>query len=537
MFAAPPPYSSNLLIPNGVAPPPPPPNAGDVHLPPPPTYQGSTAPPTQPPIRHHHTCSIHSRTSSATSVSALVSRSPLHEGTITHRSQDDILSMSQSATIAYFENGGSCDPRYMQLLTEYRRLLQSATIEHPSTPGTHSTIHHGRAPSWGRFPPVGDFGPQAAAHWHSSPNFAAAPPPPPHNPTTPTSVLIPDATSVLSAPSSPMPSFTAANPDTMPPSISAAMAPTAPSTSSSKGPLTPQQKASSSASKLSAPPQSASGSVARKVSKRQLEAEEENMSKDAKIAHLERLLQIKDERIAKLEGDAAELLDSACQATVWTNSVRTQTGEVGHDDGDDRSNMSPSSSDAQSGVLPKRGDVLELQSLIVECGFTTLRPLAIQLMGADCTSSALVSVTIPSSVRGGGGTTLEHGQQLTTPSPKPRWAHCPYPLTKKNSTGQMSAGELSQGDASMELLAPLPSSHRWADDPCDFELQPASSMNSGPTAPLSPHTRLGNSMNSLQLPTQKSDTPVISRGGSATGAWRGGSRAQARQGSVQAQTL
>lgn len=499
----------------------------DAFFPPPPTYQGGDGslhrmvpPQLSQPIRHHHTCSFHSRTSSATSASALMTRSPVHEG-VAHRSQDDILNTSGSqqlapGTVAYFENGGSGDPRYLQLLTEYRRLLSSVQSSNdPSTPGNHHGIHHGRAPSWSRLPPAGE-----PPHWHSPPTPHA--PPLPQAPSTPTSAAAPDPSSTLSAPSSPMPSFAAANRD-------APSAPAVPATKSAQ-PLTPLQKAG--AAKLAAPPQS-SGAVVRKVSKRQLEAEEENMTKDAKIAHLERLLQLKDERLAKLEGEAPEMLDSACQATVWTNSIRTQTdegvGSVAEGGDEGRGSGSPSSSDTQSGM--KRNELQELQSLMVECGFTTLRPLTIQLFGVDNVPTSSSLVALPAAAASAKGS-AQDVSQFTSPSPRPRWAHCPYPLTKKNSTGQMSTGETSQGEASMvELLAPLPSNHRWADDPCELELQPASSMNSGTTAPLSPHVRLGNSTSNAP---QKVEPSTISRAGSVTGAaWRGGSRVQARQGSAQ----
>jgi hypothetical protein len=239
----------------------------------------------------------------------------------------------------------------------------------------------------------------------------------------------------------------------------------------------------------------------KKVSKKQQEVNAENMSKEAYITHLERLVQLKEEQLSKYEGTGPDMLDSAVQATVWMATARTQT------DGDDGADDSGSSSSStthvdMNAIADGKGLLLDARQLFTQSGFTTLRPLTLQLMTDPLVCSGHGSV-----------------------SPQPKWQHRPYALTKKRSCGQMS--NESNPVELADISAPTGGSLRWADEPCDLDLAPPTPVIDRRNASIS---GAGASISSARGESQSSF------GGSRGGAWRGGSRASARQQSA-AQTL
>lgn len=386
----------------------------------------------------------HSRTNSASGI-VCIERSPV--AALRRASEDEIVPLTAL-------EHPSADPRYNQLLSEYRKLLNG-----------------GRAP-----PPPGDFGPNAASYWSgaasASPSLAA-----PATPVTSDSV----------AP------FQHGSPR--------ADAPTA-TPQSPKGLLTPTCKVLP--SKLAAPPQSSQ--PVRKVSKKQQEAQAETMTKEAYITHLEKLVQLKDDQLARFEGRGPEMLDSAVQATVWSCPARTQTDD-------------DTSGSALRETSPSGSELLSVQNLLVQCAFTTLRPLTLQLYRDDSAHNGSLQTF---------GSTLQ-----SAASPQPRWAHRPYALTKKHSSGQMSVdSNTGPNDNSMvELIAPMPSSMRWADEPCDFDAMAPSPRDKRNTSV----SNLGASGSASAYPYGSRGDSVTNRAGSSSSAWRGGARASGRQ--AVAQTL
>lgn len=455
-------------------------------MPPPPSYVNTTHTAAVPPVQHMLHSSreemlegrivaltkenerlkqeafgkSHSRTSSMGGLPP--QKSPAHpsEGPSTphlagpRKSEDDMLSMSNSHFLPQAHGSGygelSSSPgdfRYNQLYHEYRRVCQEL-----SNFSRTSGWRGGNAPP--PPPPNGDFGPSAVAYWS-------------HN------TGVPPAPGVQS------------------PQQQGAGTPTHPAPSSSAPPQSPKILPQASPTtrgpaKLSAPP--ASSQTLKKVSKKQQEVNAENMSKDAYITHLERLLQQKDESLSKFEGRGPEMLDSAVQATVWTVVARTQTDE----DGGDAADASSSSSANDISCVDGKGLLLDARQMLAINGFTTLRPLTLQLI-AD-----------PLITASGSGV-----QSSGSMSPPPRWQHRPYALTKKRSCGQIS----NESNPIVELADVPSGSLRWADEPCDLDLAPPTPQIDRRNASLS---GAGASTSSLRGDSQSNHS---SRGGAA---WRGG---------------
>lgn len=260
---------------------------------------------------------------------------------------------------------------------------------------------------------------------------------------------------------------------------------------------------------MSAPP--ASAQVIKKVSKKQQEVNSENMSKDAYITHLERLIQMKDDMLAKYEGRGPETLDSAVQATVRSVVARTQTDE----DGDGEESSTGSAAGPDTTYVDGKSLLLDAHQMLTVSGFTTLRPLTLQLIADP-------SINF----------TAAPGGAL---SPQPRWQHRPYGLTKKRSSLQGGANSAESTPMMVELAdVSAPSgSLRWADEPCDLDLAPPTPQLDRRNASIN-----GANTSTSSLRADSQSNLSLSRGGGANvgSAWRGGSRAAARQTSI-AQTL
>lgn len=401
----------------------------------------------------------------------------------THRrSEDDMLNMSNSQPIHTDHLAASPgDPRYNQLLNEYRRVCHELSSRNSSSWRGGSSGSHVPPP----MPPLnGDFGPNAVAYWHQaaagSSSHGGGHSPPQSQP------------QVVSTPTIPTPS----SPAPQSPKILPQASPT------TKGP-----------SKLSAPP--ASTQPVKKVSKKQQEINAENMSKDAYITYLERLIQNKDEMLAKYEGTGPETLDSAVQATVRTTIARTQTehdSEEQHDGGD--ASSSSSAADVDPTYVDGKSLLLDAHQMLTVSGFTTLRPLTLQLVADP-------ALTLVGSGAGGAGGA----------SPQPRWQHRPYGglSGSKKRSSIPGLGNSAEGTPMMVDLVDVsaPSgSLRWADEPCDLDLAPPTPHLDRRNASL---TGAGASTSSLRADSQSNLS--ASRGSGA--AWRGGSRTAARGSVVQ----
>lgn len=414
----------------------------------------------------------HSRTSSLNVSNPNLSKSPVHNNALhnnfdhsTHspyapfpskRSEEDMMSLSGSGVnLAYFEATSSSDPRYHQLLQEFRRLLTS-------------TFRHGTAEQW-QHPPL---------HHPQSPSYNASN----------------SSQAILTTPTTKeTPSFNASSSS---PGASAKAAPAEPP-SPKIPPASPTLKLPP---KLAAPPLTMPG---KKLSKKQQEAQSEAMSKEAYVTHLERLIALRDEQLSKYEGRGPEMLDSACQATVKVSVARTQT-----DEGED---VGSGDSDEVSGRCEGNVVLLEAQSLMTQCGLTTLRPLSLQLYheASQCGSSP----------------------QNSSASPQPKWSHRPYIGTTGKRTSSLRLSESGVAEQ-LEIMPPLPSSTRWADEPCEMDSRHEKEFGASTSSAtiITPTLGFSRGDNSNRAPSTSSSVPNSQQ---QQQVWRGGSRASARQSSAQ----
>ena len=197
----------------------------------------------------------------------------------------------------------------------------------------------------------------------------------------------------------------------------------------------PTGAARSSVAPLSAP------SSTRKQSKKQQEVQAEQMTKEAFITHLERVIAQKDTLLAKLEGKLPDTVDAAAQACAGTGTARTQTDDV-----------------MPSG--PSGDATVELRELMVDAGFASLRPIALQI------AAVATQQTI--------GRTSSYGAGRSSPQTSAGGWN-----SNRNDRRSSAEGDVA-ALVDSPFLVPESSTPRWADEPVEFELRQSSAASSSP---------------------------------------------------------